>query len=74
MKIVAVLTGDVNASSQLGQQQARQLERLLRSCYQDLATAMPNYGIDHFTCFRGDSWQFVVGDPTKAVDPYLDCH
>lgn len=71
MNAVAVITGDVNASETMGQAHKKRLEQVLRSSFQDLVVALDQYKIDHFTCFRGDSWQFVVGDPVKAVDAAL---
>ncbi len=68
MKRFAVITGDVNASSSMEKQVVRRLERTLRSSFQDLMENLPDLKADHFTCFRGDSWQFVVGDATAAVN------
>ena len=67
MKRFAVLTGDVNASSRMGKQQVRRLEKALRGSFQDLRDNLPDVKAGYFTCFRGDSWQFVVGDAAAAA-------
>lgn len=67
MKPYAVITGDVNASSRMEKQEVKRLEKTLRASFQDLADNMPDLNAIHFTCFRGDSWQFVVGDAATAV-------
>lgn len=64
---VAVITGDINASSKMVEADARQLEPLLKICFQDLVTKLIDIKAEGFTTFRGDSWQFVVGDSTQAV-------
>lgn len=59
---VAVLTGDVVASSQLGREQRRTLPQLLERAARELQRAFPKavpYGLE---VFRGDSWQLVVTD------------
>lgn len=67
MKRFAVITGDVNASSRMLKQEVKRLEKTLRGSFQDLAENLPEVQADHFTCFRGDSWQFVVGDAAAAA-------
>jgi hypothetical protein len=64
---VAVITGDVNASSKMPEQQARRLEGLLRECFREVSESLPEAHLDSFTNFRGDSWQFVVKEPLLAV-------
>lgn len=71
MSIVAVITGDVNASERMGQAHKKRLEQVLSSSFQDMVVALDKCQIDHFTCFRGDAWQFVVKTPAKAVDAAL---
>lgn len=65
--IAAVLTGDVNASSKIQEKDARRLENLLSLCFQDLDHSLQHVGAGGFTNFRGDSWQFVIGEPEHAV-------
>lgn len=67
MKRVAVITGDVNASSRLRQHEAKRLERVLVATYRNLKKHMPMFEAINFTCFRGDSWQFVVDDAASAA-------
>jgi len=64
---VAVVTGDVNASSRMPENDARRLEHLLKNCFEDLSSVLGNARTDGFTSFRGDSWQFVVREPVMAV-------
>ncbi|MCK5035950.1 MAG: hypothetical protein KAS73_08675 [Candidatus Sabulitectum sp.] len=67
----AVLTGDINASSRMGKREAKNLEKILRASFQELVANRHDIEADHFTCFRGDSWQFVVGDATAAASAAL---
>jgi hypothetical protein len=64
---VAVITGDVNASSKMAENDARQLELLLRKCYQNTLSSYNEAELEGFTNFRGDSWQFIVGNPILAI-------
>ena len=66
-EIVAVITGDINSSSKLSEKDARQLESLLEKCYEDTSKELKDAQITAFTNFRGDSWQFVVKNPEKAI-------
>ena len=66
MKHYAVLTGDVNASSRMSTDELRGLEPLLQACFQDTCACFPKAGVKHFSCFRGDSWQFVLETPCLA--------
>ncbi len=66
-RTVAVITGDVNASSNLQENDARRLEYTLQNCYQLLLSSLPDAKIEGFTSFRGDSWQFVAGNAVMAV-------
>ncbi len=66
IRTVAVITGDINASSKMPEKDARQLELLLKKCYQDSLTSLNNAELGGFTNFRGDSWQFIVGNPMMA--------
>jgi len=67
VKTVAVITGDVNASSKIPEKDARLLESLLKSCYQDSEKFLEKANLKAFTGFRGDSWQFIVENPVMAV-------
>ena len=67
MKFYAVLTDDINASSRMGKHEAKSLEKMLRGSFLELVSSLPDIEADHFTCFRGDSWQFVVSSPTTAA-------
>lgn len=67
MKRFAVITGDINASSRLGKLEVRHLEKTLRESFRDMAENLPDLEAAHFTCFRGDSWQFVTGDAANAA-------
>jgi hypothetical protein len=68
MKRYAVLTGDIDASSsRTGRHVAKGLERMLWASFRELVAGLPNIEADYFTCFRGDSWQFVVSDITAAA-------
>ena len=67
IETVAVITGDVNASSKMPEKHARQLELLLKNCYQNVSESFSGVQVDSFTNFRGDSWQFVVKEPVLAV-------
>jgi hypothetical protein len=64
---IAVITGDVNASSNMPEKDARQLELLLKKCYQDALSSLNKAELGGFTNFRGDSWQFIVGNPIMAI-------
>jgi hypothetical protein len=66
-RTVAVVTGDVNASKSMLEDDARLLEHVLKNCFQDLVSALTDVKADGFTNFRGDAWQFVVGEPVMAV-------
>lgn len=66
MQMVAVLTGDINASSHMPETVARQLEGLLRLCSEEASRMLPRAKLAAFTNFRGDAWQFIVGDPVLA--------
>lgn len=52
----------------MGKLEMRRLEALLRACFDDLGEYVTDAGAEHFTCFRGDSWQFVVCEAPYAVD------
>lgn len=67
MQKYAVLTGDVNASSTMTNKENKALEKILRESFNDLKNNLPFIQADHFTCFRGDSWQFVVGNANNAA-------
>lgn len=67
LQYVAVVTGDVNASSKMHEKDARQLELLLKNCYQDTLVSLNDAELGGFTNFRGDSWQFIVGKPMMAL-------
>lgn len=64
---VAVITGDVNASSKMVEKDARQLELLLKKCYQNTLSSLNDAELEGFTNFRGDSWQFIAGNPILAI-------
>ena len=64
--VVAVVTGDVNASSKMPESDARRLEQLLWHCFEDLLSAFAGAKVEGFSIFRGDSWQFAVKDPVMA--------
>ena len=64
--IVAVVTGDVNASSRMTPRQARKLEEILQDCFKDMSLCFPETDAQGFTNFRGDSWQFVAGNPVLS--------
>jgi len=64
---ISVITGDVNASSKMPEKDARQLEKLLKQCYQDTLSSLNHADLEGFTNFRGDSWQFIVGNPIMAI-------
>jgi len=66
-RIMAVVTGDVNAFSRMGEKDARRLEQVLKNCFEDMVRAVGKANPKGFTNFRGDSWQFVVGAPVMAV-------
>jgi hypothetical protein len=66
-QIVAVVTGDVNASSKMLEKDARHLEQVLRHCFQDVISVLDHVKAEGFTNFRGDAWQFVVSDPVMAI-------
>ncbi|MBI9092510.1 MAG: hypothetical protein JEZ12_25115 [Desulfobacterium sp.] len=66
-RTVAVVTGDVNASTRMLEEDARRLEHVLNTCFQDVVSALADAKAAGFTNFRGDSWQFVIGDPGMAV-------
>lgn len=65
--LAAVVTGDVNASSRLAAGEARKLESLLARCFAETDAALPAAGLQGYTGFRGDAWQFAVGRPEQAV-------
>lgn len=60
---VAVLTGDVVASSTLGAGQRRALPALLGQAARQLKAAFGKAAPYDLEIFRGDSWQLVVTDP-----------
>ncbi|MBM9614503.1 hypothetical protein JWJ90_09390 [Desulfobulbus rhabdoformis] len=65
-QIQAVITGDVNGSSKLNAQTARSLVGVLQQCYEITAKRLPQAQLAGFTPFRGDAFQFLVGQPTLA--------
>ena len=65
--MAAVITGDINASRGLDEQSRRQLEHVLTECFMEIQKAMSIARIAGFTSFRGDAWQFVVGEPSLSV-------
>ncbi len=65
--VAAVVTGDVNASSRLPAGEARKLESVLGRCFAETDRALPAAGLQGYTGFRGDAWQFAVGQPALAV-------
>lgn len=67
MKRYAVLTGDINASSRMDKREVKSLEKMLRASFREVVANLPDIEADHLTCFRGDSWQFVVGNATAAA-------
>ena len=67
MKQMSVLTGDINSSTTIGRQKSRKLERTLRNSFLDLRENLPQIQADHFTCFRGDAWQLVVGRAEESA-------
>jgi len=50
----------------MGEEEARRLERTLWESFSDLAENFPDAKANHFSCFRGDSWQFVVYNAAAA--------
>ena len=66
-RAVAVVTGDVNASKKMPEKDARRLEQTLKNCFHDVVLGLAHAKADGFTNFRGDAWQFVVGDPVMAA-------
>ncbi len=62
----AVVTGDVNASSRMSAGDARSLQGLLKRCFAETVAALPQADPRGFTGFRGDAWQFVIGEPEFA--------
>ena len=69
---MAILTGDIESSSELPQDVRGQLPEILRTVGEDVregfSPAVP-YPID---IFRGDSWQMAVVDPVVALRVALD--
>ena len=68
---VAVITGDINASSGMPTNHAAKLETVLWTSFKELKKALPEAKAEHFTCFRGDSWQFVVNNQSAAISAGL---
>lgn len=65
--IVAVITGDINASSGLKGGEGELLESVLKSSFDILKREYKNAQVSGFTPFRGDSWQFVVKKAPLAI-------
>lgn len=63
---VAVLTGDVVASSALGAGARRELPALLATAARQLKAAFGRATPYDLEIFRGDSWQLVVTDPAQC--------
>ena len=71
-RIIGVLTGDIESSSELPQHVRTALPDILRAVGEDVrerfSTALP-YPID---IFRGDSWQMAVVDPVAVLRVAMD--
>jgi len=65
--MVAVITGDINSYSNMTEKDARQLENLLKKCYKTTLILFKDADLKAFSNFRGDSWQFIVGNPVMAI-------
>nr|WP_320012372.1 hypothetical protein [uncultured Desulfobulbus sp.] len=65
--IQAVITGDINGSSQLDAQAAQALARILQQCYALTCERLPQAALSGFTLFRGDAFQYLVGNPDLAL-------
>lgn len=67
LSLVAVLTGDVVASSELAPDRRARLPELLRGAGEDLMRRLPAAIPFPVDVFRGDSWQLVVLQPEEAL-------
>ncbi|MBN1142720.1 MAG: hypothetical protein JXB25_13140 [Deltaproteobacteria bacterium] len=66
-KLYAALTGDVIKSSRLDPGARRKLSETLLASGEELRKSFPGLVVDGINLFRGDSVQFLIDDPSKAL-------
>lgn len=71
--LVAVLTGDLVASTSLGSSDLNQIVGRIQSMAATVS-GWPENGHDHFTRFRGDGWQFLVPRASYALRALICVH
>jgi hypothetical protein len=76
MNRVAILTGDVVASSHLPREQRQRLPSLLKDAGKAVHRAFPKAVPYPVQVFRGDSWQLAVAAPPLALRAalFFRCH
>ncbi len=66
-KIYAVLTGDIVGSTKLANDDRQNLRQVLYLASDKISQYFHDYVPYKIDIFRGDSWQFVVSDPSKSL-------
>ena len=67
MKNIAVITGDIIASSRLNKADRKKLPSLLKNCFSGLSKYYKKSLEGNIDIFGGDSYQFVVNDIGKSL-------
>jgi hypothetical protein len=62
-----VITGDIIGSSELNQKDRKSLHSEIKKIYSRLQSDFPKILPFPIDVFRGDSWQFIVADPSEAL-------
>ena len=66
-KIYAVLTGDIVGSSKLPSASRQSLQQVLHNVSENISLYFHDIVPYKMDVFRGDSWQFVVSEPSKSL-------
>jgi hypothetical protein len=66
-KINAILTGDIVGSTRLHDNERRTLHKVLTSSSDSIVEFFSNWVPYKPEIFRGDSWQFLVTEPSKSL-------
>lgn len=64
----AVLTGDIVGSSRLSSEERRALHTCFGECVERLVSAFGDQVLHRPEIVRGDSWQFAVSQPDRALE------
>src|SRR4030067_3700189 len=66
-KVYAVLTGDIVGSTKLPSTSRQTLQQVLYKASEKISHYFRNDVPYNMDVFRGDSWQFIVIDPSKSL-------